>query len=289
MSTRDFDEGSITDAVIARFAETPNQRLKQIMQSLVRHAHDFVRDVELTQDEWMTAIQFLTRTGHMSDDKRQEFILLSDTLGISMLVDAINHRMPEGATETTVLGPFYVQNPPEFDHGTDISGGEKGTPLHVVAEVSAPDGKPLANAWVDVWQSDEDGFYDVQRDDVDGANLRARFRTDAAGRVSFWTIVPKFYPIPDDGPVGDMLKATKRHPYRPAHIHFMIGSPGYETLVTHLFVDGDPYLDSDAVFGVKQSLIVDLDEKPAGPAPDGKTMTGPWKSLVHRFGLKPQG
>lgn len=288
MSTRDFDEGSITEAVIARFAATPDPRLKQIMQSLVRHAHDFIRDVELTQDEWMAAIQFLTRTGHMCDDRRQEFILLSDTLGISMLVDAINHRMPEGATETTVLGPFYVQNPPEFEHGADISGGETGTPLYVTADVSAPGGQPLIDAWVDVWQSDEDGFYDVQRDDLDGANLRARFRTDKDGRVTFWTIVPKFYPIPDDGPVGDMLKATKRHPYRPAHIHFMIGSPGYETLVTHLFVNGDPYLDSDAVFGVKQSLIVELDDQSQGSAPGGRTIAGPWKRLTHHFGLKPQ-
>jgi len=288
MSTRDFDEASITAAVVARFDDTPSPRLKQIMQSLVKHAHDFVRDVELTQDEWLTAIQFLTRTGHMSDDKRQEFILLSDTLGISMLVDAINHRMPEGATETTVLGPFYVQNPPEFPQNADISGGESGTPLYVTAEVTDPSGKPLANAWMDVWQSDEDGFYDVQRDDVDGSNLRARFRTDENGRVSFWTIVPKFYPIPADGPVGDMLAATKRHPYRPAHIHFMIGSPGFETLVTHLFVDGDPYLDSDAVFGVKQSLVVKFDDGEPGTAPAGKAVNGPWKSLTHHFGLKPQ-
>lgn len=287
MSTRDFDELSITEAVIERFADTPDPRLKRVLESLVRHTHDFVRDVDLTMDEWLFAIEFLTRTGHMSDDKRQEFILLSDTLGVSMLVDAINHRMPAGATETTVLGPFYVQNPPELAAGADISGDERGTPMHVSAEVAAPDGTPLVNATVDVWQSDEDGFYDVQKPELDHADLRARFRTDAQGKVSFWSIVPKFYPIPDDGPVGDMLKATERHPYRPAHIHFMIAAPGYETLVTHLFIDGDPYLDSDAVFGVKQSLIVVPREEAPGAAP-GRTMTEKWKSLVHHFGLKPQ-
>ncbi len=288
MSTRDFDEHSITQAVLDRFANTPDPRLKQVLQSLVRHAHDFVRDVDLSLDEWLAAIMFLTRTGQISDDKRQEFILLSDTLGISMLVDAINHRMPEGATETTVLGPFYVQNPPELSNGADISGGEEGVPLHVAAVVTSPDGKPLANAVVDVWQSDDDGFYDVQRPEIEGANLRARFRTDAAGRMSFWTIVPKFYPIPADGPVGDMLAATNRHPFRPAHIHFMIAATGYETLVTHLFIDNDPYLDSDAVFGVKQSLIVTLDEHDGGNAPENRSMAGPWKSLEHHFGLKPQ-
>lgn len=286
MTSRDFNEESITQAVIQAFGAAPNARLKEVMQSFVRHMHDFVRDVEPTIDEWGMAIDFLTRTGHMCDDKRQEFILLSDTLGISMLVDAINHRQPDGATETTVLGPFYVQNPPEKPDGADISGGEGGEPLHVEAEVTAPDGTPLADAWVDVWQSDDDGFYDVQKPGSD-ANLRARFRTDSQGKVRFWTIVPAFYPIPDDGPVGDLLKASGRHPYRPAHIHFMIGAPGYETLVTHLFVDGDPYLDSDTVFGVKQSLIVSLDEGAAGTAPGG-TVTGSYKRLAHRFGLKPE-
>ncbi|HEX4298785.1 MAG TPA: intradiol ring-cleavage dioxygenase, partial [Devosia sp.] len=260
-------------------------RLKQILTSLVRHAHDFVRDVELTQDEWLAAIMFLTRTGHLSDDKRQEFILLSDTLGISMLVDAINHRQPAGATETTVLGPFYVQNPPVRPDGADISAGLHGTPLHVTGQVRSAAGQPLAGALVDVWQSDDDGFYDVQKPG-DDPQLRARFIADGDGRFSLWTLVPKFYAIPYDGPVGEMLKATKRHPYRPAHIHFMIAHPGYDTLVTHLFVDGDPYLDSDAVFGVKQSLIVDLDDRD-GPAP-GRPELKQWKGLDHHFGLKPR-
>ena len=286
MGTRDFNENSITDAVVERFADTPDPRLKQILTSLVRHAHDFVRDVELTQEEWLTAVMFLTRVGQMCDDKRQEFILLSDTLGISMLVDAINHRQPEGATETTVLGPFYVQNPPVKARDADISAGLHGTPLHVTGSVTSAKGEPLAGAFVDVWQSDDDGFYDVQKPG-DDPQLRARFIADDAGTFSLWTLVPKYYPIPYDGPVGDMLQATKRHPYRPAHIHFMIGHEGYETLVTHLFANGDPYLDSDAVFGVKQSLIVDLTDE-HGPAP-GKAITGGWKSLDHHFGLKPKG
>lgn len=283
---RNFDEHSITDAVVDRFEETPDKRLKTILQALVRHAHDFVREVELTQDEWMAAIGFLTRTGHITDDKRQEFILLSDTLGISMLVDAINHRMPDGVTETTVLGPFYVQNPPVRDHGTDISNGLSGTPLFVSGRVSAHGGGPLAGAAVDVWQSDDDGYYDVQKPG-DEPSLRARFVTDAQGRFALWTIVPVHYPIPDDGPVGEMLKASQRHPFRPAHIHFMIGHEGYETLVTHLFIEGDPYLDSDAVFGVKQSLIVSLDDGEGTP-PFGHAAGAGWKLLDHGFGLKPE-
>lgn len=287
MSTRDFDEQSITAAVVTRFEGTPNPRLRQLMQALVRHVHEFVREVELTQDEWMLAIEYLTKVGQICSDKRQEFILLSDTLGVSMLVDAINHRMPEGATETTVLGPFYVQNPPIKPANANISEGESGTPLYVTATVQSADGAPLAGAIVDVWQSDDDGYYDVQKPDED-PSLRARFIANADGQISFWTIVPKYYPIPADGPVGDMLAATKRHPYRPAHIHFMIDHDGHEKLVTHLFIEGDPYLDSDAVFGVKQSLIVSLtDGQGTPPVTSGGALPGTWMQLDHTFGLKP--
>ncbi len=244
---RDFDEHNITQAVIERFAATPDARLKQLVTSLVTHLHGFVRDVEPTFAEWEAAIQFLTRTGQMCDDKRQEFILLSDTLGVSMLVDAINHRLPAGATETTVLGPFFV----------------------------------------DVWQSDDDGFYDVQRPELASAALRGRFRADAAARIWFRTIQPAAYPIPYDGPVGDMLRATNRHPWRPAHVHFMISSPGYETLVTHVFAAGDEYLDSDAVFGVKNSLIREFPRHPPGRMPDGAETAAPWRHLSYDFGLKP--
>jgi hydroxyquinol 1,2-dioxygenase len=284
----DFDEQTITQAVLERFASAPDPRLKRIMTSLVRHLHHFIRDVEPTFAEWQGAIEFLTRTGQMSSDTRQEFILLSDTLGVSMLVDAIKHRMPAGATETTVLGPFYVQNPPELPNGANASTGTPGEPLYVEGTVSAADGKRLAGAIVDIWHSDKDGFYDVQIAGMEHASGRARFRTDAEGRFRFWTIQPAYYPIPDDGPVGDMLKATKRHPYRPAHVHFMISAPGYEKLVTHIFVAGDRYLDSDAVFGVKQSLIREFKQQPAGTtAPDGRHMDTIWRHLSYDFGLKP--
>ena len=286
---RDFDEKNITDAVIDRFKNTPDPRLKTIMNSLVKHLHDFVREVDLTIDEWNFAIDFLTRTGQKCSDVRQEFILLSDTLGISMLVDAVNHRMPEGATQTTVLGPFYVENPPEFPLGFDVSHNLKGEKLFVEGTVSSATGGRLANAVIDVWQSDTDGYYDVQRTDLNEPTLRGRFRADAQGRFHFWSILPSPYPIPYDGPVGQMLKATARHPWRPAHLHFMISASGHEKLVTHVFVQGDQYLDSDAVFGVKNSLISEYTREQPGVAPDGTTVNGPWRKLKYDFGLKPLG
>lgn len=277
---------ALTEQVVASFAGASDPRLRQVMQSLVRHLHAFATDVELTMSEWETAIGFLTQTGHMCDDKRQEFILLSDTLGLSMLVDAINHRSIEGATETTVLGPFYVPPLAERPHDSDIAGATTGTRLHVSAKVQTPDGKAISDAWVDVWQADDDGYYDVQKPGQE-ENLRARFRTDSEGRVSFWSIVPTSYPIPHDGPVGKMLEAVGRHPYRPAHIHFMIGKDGYDTLVTHLFIAGDPYLRSDAVFGVKDELVVDLEDSEGGWSASGERV-GPHKRLSHTFGLRPQ-
>lgn len=283
---RDLDETTITQAVLDQFQATSDPRLKQIINSLVEHLHGFVRDIELTFDEWQYAIDFLTRTGQTCTAKRQEFILLSDTLGVSMLVDAINHRMPENATETTVLGPFYVQNPPELPLGADVSHRQTGEPLFVQGTVRSASGSPLADAIVDIWHSDEDGFYDVQRDDLEAPTFRARFRTDTAGHFYFWSIMPKFYPIPDDGPVGDMLKATGRHPYRPAHVHFMIAAPDHETLITHVFAADSPYLDSDAVFGVKNALITTIGREPAGFAPDGQAMDKPWRKLSYDFGLK---
>jgi hydroxyquinol 1,2-dioxygenase len=283
---RDFDEHNITDAVIDRFQNTPDPRLKTILNSLVRHLHDFVREVDLTFDEWFYAVRFLTRTGQICSDSRQEFVLLSDTLGISMLVDAINHRMPEGATATTVLGPFYVENPPEFPLGFDISRGQRGETLFVQADVSSASGAPLRNVFVDVWQSDTEGYYDVQRSDLNEPTLRGRFRPDAQGRFHFWSILPSSYPIPNDGPVGQMLVSTARHPWRPAHLHFMISAEGHEKLITHVFVQNDRYLDSDAVFGVKNSLIGNYTHELPGVAPDGKEMKGPWRKLVYHFGLK---
>ncbi|MBF9033199.1 hydroxyquinol 1,2-dioxygenase [Rhodobacterales bacterium HKCCE2091] len=281
---RDFNQTTITEAVLDRFAATPDPRLREIMQSLTRHLHDFARDVQLTIPEWERAVGFLTRTGQMCDDKRQEFILLSDTLGLSMLIDAINHPTEEGATQTTVLGPFYVDNPPVRPDGADISGGEAGEPMWIDGQVTDAAGTPLAGSTVDVWQSDDDGYYDVQKPGAE-ADLRARFVTDAEGRFRLWSILPSAYPIPDDGPVGDMLKATGRHPWRPAHVHFMIAAEGFQTLVTHLFIDGDTYLDSDAVFGVKDSLIVAPVRQPAGEGPGGRRLDADWYRLDHRFGL----
>ena len=223
---RNFDEATITDAVLQRVRAAKDDRIRQVSEALVRHLHAFVREIEPTQAEWEAGIDFLTRTGQMCDDKRQEFILLSDTLGVSMLVDAINHRTPEGATETTVLGPFYVQRAPEHPLGADISGTMEGAPLLVTGTVSTAGGKPLAGAVVDVWHSDDDGYYDVQQlDEIGELAMRARFRTDENGRFWFWSIKPAAYPIPHDGPVGKMLEAQGRHPWRPAHVHFMMSRP----------------------------------------------------------------
>jgi hydroxyquinol 1,2-dioxygenase len=284
---RNFDEKNITAAVVDAFQGTPDARLKTIMTSLVRHLHDFVREVELTTDEWTRAIDYLTRTGQSCTPQRQEFILLSDVLGISMLVDAINHRMPAGTTETTVLGPFYVQNPPELPHGFDVSRGVKGEPLFVEGSVFSATAEPVADAIVDIWQADSEGFYDVQRTESPGSTLRGRFRTDRQGRFHFWSIMPTSYPVPQDGTAGEMLRATARHPYRPAHLHFLIAAHGHETLVTHLFAAGNPYLDSDAVFAVKESLIREFTNEAPGSAPDGSRMDRPWRKLTCRFGLKP--
>lgn len=285
---RNFDQNSITQAVLERVAGAPDARTRQISEALVRHLHDFIREIRPTQAEWERGIAFLTETGQMCTGTRQEFILLSDTLGVSMLVDAINHDHQNAVTESTVLGPFYVEGPPEAAAGSDISGNLPGEPMYVSGSVTAADGGPLAGAIVDVWHSDDDGYYDVQHSD-DTADLvaRARFRTDEHGRFHFWSIKPAAYPIPHDGPVGKMLEAQGRHPWRPAHVHFMIAAPGYEKLVTHVFVAGDQYLDSDAVFGVKDSLISEFTLHPAGSAPDGRTLDRPWCQLTYDFQLNP--
>jgi len=285
---RNFDQQTITEAVLDRIANTPDPRLKQVFASLVRHLHDFVRDVRLTDAEWAYAIDFLTRTGKKCDGNRQEFILLSDTLGASMLVDAINHGSA-ASTETTVLGPFYVDNPPEYLLGSDIRSGMKGDPLHVRGRITSTDGKPLADAIVDVWHSDNEGYYDVQQPEkIGGLAGRGRFRTDQDGRFAFWTIKPAPYPIPYDGPVGEMLTAQERHPWRPAHVHFMIEAAGHQKLATHVFVNGDKYLDSDAVFGVKDSLIGEFVFHQSGSTPDGRALSEPYYTLAYDFQLAPK-
>jgi hydroxyquinol 1,2-dioxygenase len=284
---RNFDEFTITNAVMERLADAKDARTHQISAALVRHLHAFIREVEPTFAEWEAGIDFLTRTGHFCDDKRQEFILLSDTLGVSMLVDAINHRTAEASTETTVLGPFFVQHAPECELGSDISGGMPGEPLLITGSVCGSDGKPLAGAIVDIWHSDSDGYYDVQQlDEIGDLAMRARLRTDEHGRFWCWSIKPAAYPIPHDGPVGHMLEAQGRHPWRPAHVHFMIAAQGHEKLVTHIFASGDQYLDSDVVFGVKDSLIGAFAEKPAGKAGDGRMLDRPYCHLHHDFRLR---
>ncbi|MEM5331788.1 intradiol ring-cleavage dioxygenase [Paraburkholderia sp. JHI2823] len=264
--TTEHDDGDarLTEQVVASFASTPDARLRTLMQSLVRHIHAFVRETEPTEAEWMSAIRFLTETGKMCDDVvRQEFILLSDTLGVSMLVDAINHRFATGATDTTVFGPFYIKGMPERAYGENMA-FTPGTPVIVRGQVRTTDGTPIVNAVLDVWQTAENGMYSGQDTGQPHGNLRGRYRTDAEGRYAITTILPVSYPIPTDGPVGRMLNATGRHPWRPAHLHFMIEAPGHRTLVTHLFDKDDKYLESDAVFGVKPSLLVAYRERPAG-------------------------
>jgi hydroxyquinol 1,2-dioxygenase len=262
-----------------------NARLKTVLGALVRHLHDFVRETQLTEAEWMRGIEFLTATGHITDAKRQEFILLSDTLGVSMLTVAQNHSKPAGATEATVFGPFHVPDAPDFNAGEDISGGAPGEPLFVSCTVKSLDGQPVANAVVDVWQADEDGFYDVQYQDLDQSRARGVLRTDAQGRFSFKSILPVAYPIPTDGPVGKMLVATGRHPWRPAHVHFMIQAPGFETLITHVFRAGDPYLESDVVFGVRASLVCDFVAHAVGTGPQAADCLSPYHTLNFDFVL----
>jgi hydroxyquinol 1,2-dioxygenase len=255
---------ALTDAVVAATAGAPSRRVGELSEALVRHLHALVEEVAPTTAEWAAAIDFLTRTGQACTDTRQEFILLSDVLGVSMLVDALDHDHVAHATESTVLGPFYVEGAPSAELGADLGADAAGAPLEVEGRVTGPDGDPLAGAIVDTWQADERGLYDVQY--ADEPVLRARLRCDADGRYGFRTVVPASYPIPTDGPVGDLLAAQARHPYRPAHIHFRVTAPGHHELVTHVFLAGDPYLDSDVVFGVKPSLVRELERPAGGPA-----------------------
>src|SRR6478752_9614297 len=252
---RNLTESNLTEAVLGKLEGGTDARFKQIMTSLIKHVHAFVREVELTEAEWLAGIQFLTATGQKCDDKRQEFILLSDVLGVSMLVDAVNHRKPSGATESTVLGPFHVPDAPGLPMGANISRGPYGEPVLVRGTIRDTDGRPIGGATLDVWQTSADGFYDVQDARQTPMNLRGVFRTSEDGRFWFRTIKPASYPIPTDGPVGELLAAMGRSEMRPAHIHFIVGASGHESVTTHLFVEGDPYLESDAVFGVKETLI----------------------------------
>jgi hydroxyquinol 1,2-dioxygenase len=282
---RNIDEHTITPAVLSAMAGCDDERLLQVMSSLVRHLHDFAREVELTEDEWFAGIRFLTDVGRITDDRRQEFILLSDVLGLSMLVTAQNNTKPAGCTESTVLGPFFVEGAPQVENGADIANGAPGAPSVVRGRVRSLSGEPIPDAVIDVWQSDEDGFYDVQLPAMDGAPTprgRAQLRSAADGTFHFWSVLPEHYPIPHDGPVGALLAALGRHPWRPAHLHFMIEAPGFERLITHVFRDGDEYLDSDAVFGVRSSLVADWVRHASEPGAGE-----PWYSLDYEFVLNP--
>lgn len=254
---RNLDKDTITAAVLARQAAAANPRFAQVLTSLINHLHAFARDVALTEEEWSQGITFLTRCGHVTDEKRQEFILLSDVLGLSMLTVAMNNDKPAGCTEATVFGPFHVEGAPHYALGADIANGARGTPCLVRGAVRGIGGEPVPGAELDVWQSDEDGLYDVQHAALDRAQARGILTADAQGNYHFRSILAVPYAIPHDGPVGDLLKAAGRHPWRPAHLHFLVKAEGYETLITHVFRRDDPYLDSDAVFGVRQSLVAD--------------------------------
>ncbi len=261
---RDFDEKQITAAVLARMEQCADARFREVMRSLVSHLHDFVREVRLTEEEWMSAIQFLTDTGKACTDKRQEFILLSDTLGVSILVITLNHPAVDGTTDSTVLGPYYREGAPEMPHGANLAQGVKGEPAFYSGRVLGSDGTPIAGALLDVWSGDGEGTYDMQMEGEADMKARGRIRTDAEGRYAFRSIKPECYPVPTDGPVGRMLRKMGRHPMRPGHIHMIVSAPGCHAVTTHLFAAGSEYLDSDAVFGVKESLVTGFRRHP-GP------------------------
>ncbi len=278
--------GKLTATVTESFEGASSERYRTVMTSLVRHLHAFIDDVTLTEAEWGVAIDFLTRTGQLCDAQRQEFVLLSDVLGASMAVVSVSEPAAADVTESTVLGPFFVEGAPLVPLGDDLSGGAAGVPCYVSGRVRDTDGQSVAGARIEIWESDEDGFYDVQYDGGRVAN-RGHLFTDAEGGYRFWSVKPAPYPIPHDGPVGELLTAAGRGPMRPAHIHFMVSAPGMRTLTTHIFVDGGDYLHNDAVFGVKDSLIKAFVDEPAGSAPEGREIDGPWSRVEFDIVLVP--
>lgn len=268
-------ERELSDAVLASFDATPDPRLRELLTGLVTHLHAFVRETRLTEDEWATAIRFLTDAGHLTDGKRQEFVLLSDVLGLSMQTVAVNHPTAVHVTESTVLGPFFVAGAPAIDHGGDIAFGASGEPCWVEGTVRDEHGELLGGAHLEVWEADDDGFYDVQ---YDGDRVAARGRLDAEadGSYRFWALTPTPYPIPDDGPVGQLLAATGRSPMRAPHLHFMVSAPGCRTLTTHIFVGSEQPI-ADSVFGIRESLVRTFERYgPETPTPDGRTIDGTW-------------
>lgn len=281
-------EDNLTDLALRRWASAHSPRTAQIMTALVRHLHGFAREVDLTEQEWESAVAWLTATGKISDDKRQEFILASDVLGLSTLVVQLNNRFSPAATPATVLGPFHIDGSPPAEFGHDMSEGIEGTPLFVTGRVVDTSGAPVAGAVLDVWQADAEGAYEAQLPEVDEARLRARYRTREDGTYCVRTLAPLGYTIPMDGPVGELIAATDIVPFRPAHIHFLIDEPGYARLITHLFQEGADHLGDDVVFGVKDELVTPFTEHPAGPSPDGGSMDRPFLHAVYDFVLQPQ-
>lgn len=287
----------LAQAVIDRMTDAAEPRFKEVMTSLVKHVHAFVQDVDLKPDEWMTAIEFLTNVGKMCDEKRQEFILLSDTLGVSMLVVGLDQARAAAAhkpvpnelpaTEATVLGPFYWDGAPVIQLGDDISVGQPGERAWYHGQVTDTAGKPVSNCRIDVWSGDDAGFYDLQKGADAPMQLRATMYTDNDGHYSFWSIRPSYYPVPDDGPVGKMLRGMGRHPNRPGHMHTWLRAEGHAPLITHLFVSDSPYIESDAVFGVRDSLIVQFNKHAPGKAGDGREMNEPWYECKFDFRLVP--
>jgi hydroxyquinol 1,2-dioxygenase len=284
-------EEELVARVVQSFANCSDARLRLLMQALTRHVHAFIREVRLTEDEWSAAIRFLTEAGDITDDQRQEFILLSDVLGASMQTITVNHQAVGDATEATVLGPFHTEQAPEIEQGGDITGGASGMPCWVEGVVTDVEGRPVPHARIEVWEADDRGRYDVQYGD-DRVAARAHLTTDASGGYRFWALKPTPYPIPDDGPVGVMLRAVGRSPVRASHLHFMVTAPGYRRLVTHIFVEGDAQLDlGDSVFGVRDSLIKTFeDQEPGTTAPDGRDLgKQPWTRTRFDIVLAPKG
>jgi hydroxyquinol 1,2-dioxygenase len=280
-------ESDLVERVVASFAGTPDARLKELTESLTRHLHGFLSEVRLTEEEWLRAIEFLTAVGHITDDRRQEFILLSDVLGASMQTITINNEAYGDATEATVFGPFFVEGSPDVGLGGDVAGGAPGEPCWVEGRVTDTDGTPVAGARVEVWEADAEGLYDVQYGD-DRLTGRGHLYTDDEGAYRFWAVTPTPYPIPDDGPVGELLRATGRSPMRASHLQLIVEAPGHRRLVTHVFPRGDAYLGSDSVFGVRNSLVVDVHRQlPSSPTPDGRELPGPWSRIDFDIVLAP--
>jgi hydroxyquinol 1,2-dioxygenase len=280
-------EDNLTDVALERWKDIPDPRLRQVMQSLIKHLHGFVRDIEPTQAEWAAAIDWLTRTGKLCSEKRQEFILTSDVLGVSMLVDAINHRRPSEATPSTVEGPFHIPNAPAVAHGGNMAEGAPGIPCFVIGTVRSLDGEPVAGAVLDLWQTDGEGLYEDQRN-VNGPWMRGLYRTQPDGSYVIRTVAPIAYTIPMDGTVGELMNRTNISHMRPAHIHFAIAAPGYHGCVTHLFQKGDEFIETDVVYGVKEPLVVEFVKKPPGKAPTGETMATPFYEVRYDFVLQKQ-